>query len=153
MTIEELARAMEKDIGGSDNFVRKNMENGIPGIFICNETKTFKDENQADGLKDVKSFQYFSLQVTNSIISFLSLCQVQFSKILLLIKVEKIFLSVLTLLSQKFCRLQSKSKECFWTEGLYLYLLTFPLLSIIPDFLFSLIVTISVVPAEKYLQQ
>lgn len=45
MTIEELARAMEKDIGGSDNFVRKNMENGIPGIFICNETKTFKDEN------------------------------------------------------------------------------------------------------------
>lgn len=25
MTVEELARAMEKDIGGSDNFIRKNV--------------------------------------------------------------------------------------------------------------------------------
>lgn len=26
MTVEELARAMEKDIGEPDNFIRKNME-------------------------------------------------------------------------------------------------------------------------------
>ena len=35
MTIEELARAMEKDIGGSDNFIRKNMGSGIPTFLFA----------------------------------------------------------------------------------------------------------------------
>lgn len=51
MTVEELARAMEKDIGGSDNFIRKNMGNGIPTFLFAMRLKTFKDENQTDGLK------------------------------------------------------------------------------------------------------
>ena len=40
MTVEELARAMEKDIGEPDNFIRKNRETfsnkyGIPGILCA----------------------------------------------------------------------------------------------------------------------
>lgn len=51
MTVEELARAMEKDVGEPDNFIRKNMRTWITQYFICNKIKTFKDENQTDGLK------------------------------------------------------------------------------------------------------
>lgn len=45
MTVEELARAMEKDVGEPDNFIRKNMRTWITQYFICNKIKTFKDEN------------------------------------------------------------------------------------------------------------
>lgn len=45
MTVEELARVMEKDIGGSDNFVRKNIGNGILTFLFAMRLKTFKDEN------------------------------------------------------------------------------------------------------------
>lgn len=45
MTVEELARAMEKDIGGSDTFIRKNMGTWDTWYLIFIETKAFKDEN------------------------------------------------------------------------------------------------------------
>ena len=51
MTVGELARAMEKDIGGSDTFIRKNMGTWDTWYLIFIETKAFKDENQTDGLK------------------------------------------------------------------------------------------------------
>lgn len=51
MTVEELARAMEKDIGEPDNFIRKNMETWNTWYFFCSEIKAFKDENQTSGLK------------------------------------------------------------------------------------------------------
>lgn len=45
MTVEELASAMEKDIGEPDNFIRQNKETWITWYFICYTTKPFKDKN------------------------------------------------------------------------------------------------------------
>lgn len=45
MTVEELATAMEKDIGEPRDFIRRNMETWDTWYFICNETKAFKDKN------------------------------------------------------------------------------------------------------------
>lgn len=35
MTVEELATAMEKDIGEPHNFIRRNWKCGIPGILFA----------------------------------------------------------------------------------------------------------------------
>lgn len=51
MTVEELARAMGKDLGEPDNFTRKNTGTQNTWYIICNEIKAFKDENQLGGLK------------------------------------------------------------------------------------------------------
>lgn len=42
MTVEELARAMEKDIGESDTFIRKNTGTWDPRYLIFIETKHSK---------------------------------------------------------------------------------------------------------------
>lgn len=73
MTVEELARAMEKDTGEPDNFIRKNKGTWISWYFICNKTKVFKDENLVGGLKTFQLFQYFPLQVTYSNLFLVSL--------------------------------------------------------------------------------